>query len=340
MSSNLLRIAAAAFLVLGVACGDDGSSGGGDGGSGDGDGDDDGNSSTSDGVTLTVRSVALSSDAIEGSAPDPNDTFVFVEVELENDSDGSIPLAATSFAVKDDEGVEYHGDPLTEVLADGCDESASVSPDGEATCTVVFAAPKRAELEKLVYEWDDGRVEASLGGADGGGGGAPVGSCAQAASGAWVAAFSVQLINEKPLFFDVAVTGSEGGLTLSMTPLRTPYREGSDNEGIPPMTPVGSSFTLHTSALGPDGEFILETGPDLNISGLANPFSPNDLVATLTLEGRACPDDAEGAFCGTISGEVTKPIPLALDGQNTFAFNEQTSSTLVYSCEGDLADPF
>jgi plastocyanin len=162
-----LLLSTFALAVPLAACGDDG--GGAGGGSGGGGGA--GTFGIGGAVRLTVRSVDTSSDPIEGNRPDPGDTFVFVDLTLENGSDTSLSLDPTGFAVKATGGVEYHGSPLTDLIAGGCELDASVSPDGEARCTVAFSAPSGAALESLAYEWEGGRVEADLS-VDGAGGGA------------------------------------------------------------------------------------------------------------------------------------------------------------------------
>jgi hypothetical protein len=322
---QFLRILGASLLIL-AACGDDGgASSGGEGGSGSGAG---GGSSTSDGVTLTVRGVETSSEAIAGTSPDAGDVFTVVDLTLTNGSDDSLPLAGISFAVKDAAGIERSGHPLTEVIAGGCEADASVSPDGEASCTVVFSTPEDADLESLVYTWEEGRVEADLIATGAGGGGS--GECAELASGAHVLALSVQLRNDRPLFFDAAVAPSGDGLSIELTPLRTPYRDVGT-----PMVPVGTPISLTTGPVGLDGSFTLETGT-VSVTGEANPFSPGDITASMTLVGTACPGGA-GSFCGTLSGQITAPVSLVLEGsRNFFAFNEP-GADLTYDCTGNVA---
>lgn len=175
-----------------------------------------------------------------------------------------------------------------------------------------------------------------------------------AVAGSYIFALSAQLINEKPIFFKADVSFGDPATAPSMTivlhPLRTPYRNGSDNEGIPIMTEVGDTISIGPIPLDAQGSYAgADLGKDVTVSGLANPFSPNNLVATITLGGsQVCdvnPGEAPRVICGGITGEVTKPIPLELDGQNDYAMTKLTDDVIpapeavVYNCAGDLAVP-
>lgn len=321
-TSRLLVLPA---LLL-AACGDDGS-GSGDGGGG---------GSSSGGVGLTVHAVERSTAPIEGSPPREGDVFVIVEVTLRNDRDGSVPLAATAFTVGDVDGVEYTGDPRTELLEGGCASDASVTKGGEARCKVLFEPPADSELDSLGYTYPNGHSEVPLE-VEGTGGGSPGDGCAQRAVGDHTLAVSVQLAPTKPLFFTASAIVDGDGLSLQLYPLRTPYRTP---EGGEVMTPVGAGIPLLIDTVAEDGSFTATTG-EVAIPGEANSITPADLVASLTLTGTACPGEPDGAFCGTVSGEVTEPTTIILDAaDNTFAFNPAGATQLVYDCAGSLAAAF
>jgi hypothetical protein len=159
-------------------------------------------------------------------------------------------------------------------------------------------------------------------------------SCSERAAGAYLLAVSIQLSNDTPLYFDAAVTQSDVGISIELTPMRTPYRDAGT-----PLVPVGTSFTVRSGAIGADGGFSVDTG-NVAITGEANPFGPADMVVSMMLTGTACPGEPDGSFCGTVSGSVSEPIELALiEGENFFAFNEQDAIP-VYDCAGSLADSF
>ncbi len=169
--------------------------------------------------------------------------------------------------------------------------------------------------------------------------------------GTYLFALSAQLINEKPLFFKADVTFGDPAapsITIALTPLRTPYREGTDNAGIANMTELPPALTIGTFPLSPEGEFSGNLPKDLEVTGKANPFSPNNLVASITLDaGQVCEvneGEAPRVICGTLSGEVTKPIPLDLDGDNYYAMVKYDGTTLpdpiIFNCAADPAAPF
>jgi hypothetical protein len=164
--------------------------------------------------------------------------------------------------------------------------------------------------------------------------------CRSAAAGFYYASFSITLANDKPLFFNAVIEGEGDDLSLTLTALRTPYREDFENEDIPVLAPVGEEIRLESFSVNPEGDLRAETG-SFRVEGAANPFSPNDIVAQLSLEGSGCPGSGDPtAFCGTLSGEVTSPIVLELDPeQNFFAF-EATPPPGHYDCAGSQPEEF
>lgn len=322
MSSTSRLLVLPALLL--AACGDDGS------------GSSDGGGSGSGGVGLTVHAVERSTAPIEGSPPREGDVFVIVELTLRNDRDGSIPLAASAFSVGDVDGVQYAGDPRTELLDGGCASDASLTKGGEARCKVLFEPPASGELDALGYSYPNGHAKVPLE-VEGTGGGSPGDGCAQRAVGDHTLAVSVQLAPSKPLYFTASAIVDGDGLSLQLYPLRTPYRTP---EGGAVMTPVGAAIPLRIDTVAEDGSFTATTG-EIAIPGEANSITPADLVASLTLTGTACPGEPDGAFCGTVSGEVIEPAAISLGAENnSFAFNPAGTTQLVVDCAGSLADPF
>lgn len=154
-------------------------------------------------------------------------------------------------------------------------------------------------------------------------------------------ALAVQLGPGTPILFLADVTTDGDALLLQLTPLVTPWRRDDvDTAGIPSLTRLHeAAITLTTSPLGPGGAFTFE-GDDVRLPSAANPFSPDEIVATLSFSGRSCGSAAP--LCGEVSGEVTQPIGLELTaGSNTFAVTTELGGTFrsfVIDCDGTLSD--
>lgn len=130
----------------------------------------------------------------------------------------------------------------------------------------------------------------------------------------------------------VTTTASADGLTMSwvLQPLLVTDRK----------TPTGDALTLSGIAVDAEGKY--DSNPDeLNVPGDANPLSGSPITADLTsLRGLIC----KGAefFCGNADGDVSKPIPLSVDG-SSFAMEKVEAG--VYpeppktDCSGALAKP-
>jgi hypothetical protein len=80
-----------------------------------------------------------------------------------------------------------------------------------------------------------------------------------------------------------------------------------------PRTPVG--MTVDTEAtVNEDGSFVFEL-PGLLIPGAANPITGSDIVGDIVVQGVIVDTDL---WCGTVSGTITQPLMLDLQG-STFA---------------------
>ncbi len=186
----------------------------------------------------------------------------------------------------------------------------------------------------------------------------PVGDCTVPepggeADGLYVFALSAQLGPKKPILLDSTVTILDDGaggreFTFTLVPLRTPYRTQADNEGTPPLEPVGPPIELGPFALEPDGTFAAQL-PKVQISGKANVFSSNDLEATILLTGQICtepdrPGVRLGFVCGTLEGDVSEPISLKLTpDKNSFSFTKYDGTRPTeyqFGCGETLSDPF
>lgn len=178
---------------------------------------------------------------------------------------------------------------------------------------------------------ESGDGSGGSGGGKGGGGsqGTSSETCSErTVDGSYVLAVSLQLANKRPVYFGASVTTNKGSMDLLLTPLATPFVDS----GVTPFEPVGSAIALGPFSLDDDGGFTAAF-PTILVPGAANPIATDDLELDVTLEGTACPG-AGGSFCGTFSGEITKPIVLQLKSdRNFFAFNDP-GVRFAYDCAG------
>ena len=81
-----------------------------------------------------------------------------------------------------------------------------------------------------------------------------------------------------------------------------------------PRMPVGELLTLPATPVDAGGGFAVDLG-EVAVTGMANPITGSDIVATLMIEGAI---QNENLWCGTVTGMVSMPIQLDLAG-STFA---------------------
>lgn len=152
--------------------------------------------------------------------------------------------------------------------------------------------------------------------------------------GQYLFAISVTLAPTKPILAltDVTTPASGGGtgFAFDAQPLSAADRR----------TPVGQKVSLGPFRVDEDGAYRAEI-PNLQVTGAANPVTGGDIAADAVLSGTLCGDG--NFFCGTVSGNVTKPLPLDLAG-STFTFTRVDSPTDLpaqpaVDCKGSLADP-
>ncbi|MDC3961571.1 DUF4352 domain-containing protein [Polyangium jinanense] len=92
------------------------------------------------------------------------DAYIVVDLNLQNNTSQKLLLVPPLFSVQTSDGLEFMGDPLTEVHPGGCKSSTSLAPGGTTRCSVVFSAPAKATTQLIAYttEDSDDRYEASL----------------------------------------------------------------------------------------------------------------------------------------------------------------------------------
>jgi hypothetical protein len=149
--------------------------------------------------------------------------------------------------------------------------------------------------------------------------------------GQYVFALSAVIARETPILFLAQVTGQSNppSVQLALQPLSAADRR----------TPVGQPVTLGPFPLMPDGTLSAAL-PPLVVTGEANPITGGEIEAQVTLDARLC--GGTDFQCGSVSGDVTRPIPLGLMG-STFAMERVQGGVPpaepFLSCNRDRATP-
>ncbi len=117
------------------------------------------------------------------------------------------------------------------------------------------------------------------------------------------------VVLQPPVVFLADVTivaGQAGGSALKMTLHPLSYADRK--------TEVGSPVDLPAIGIGSDGVLDQTSVPTLTITGAANPLQHDkDIVAhNVRLVGQMC--GTQDFYCGTVTGDVTAPVTLKLDG--------------------------
>ncbi len=77
-------------------------------------------------------------------------------------------------------------------------------------------------------------------------------------------------------------------------------------------TPIGSPLSVTDIEIGADGSFDVDPEP-LDVAGEANPLSGSPITADISsISGKVC--DLDGFYCGSVAGDVSKPISLSIAG--------------------------
>jgi hypothetical protein len=149
--------------------------------------------------------------------------------------------------------------------------------------------------------------------------------------GEYVFALSAVIQRETPILFLTDVTGQANppSIQLVFQPLSAADRR----------TPVGQPVTIGPLPLMPDGTLNAQL-PPLVVTGEANPITGGEIEAQVTLNARLC--GGTDFQCGSVSGDVTQPLPLALTG-STFAMERIQGGVPpdqpFLSCSRDRATP-
>lgn len=121
----------------------------------------------------------------------------------------------------------------------------------------------------------------------------------------FLAIYATPVAPTTPFQFVAEVKAGGGQLVMSLTPLSLDIQSVDT-----PRDPVPPPFEV-SGPLGPDGSFSIEI-PQLAISGVANPITGSDIVASATLEGVIEMD----RICGRVSGMITVPANIDLTGSS------------------------
>jgi hypothetical protein len=137
--------------------------------------------------------------------------------------------------------------------------------------------------------------------------------------GQWLFALAATLAPAKPvLFFADITTKDSGGLvgwTFTLTPLDAKTR-----------VPLAPLPTLAETTIPADGNWSADLEP-LTVPGAANPITlGSEIVADTALTGKVC--GGRDFLCGDVTGEVTKPLKLSLDGSTWTMARLKTKDTL------------
>lgn len=131
-------------------------------------------------------------------------------------------------------------------------------------------------------------------------------------TGDFLLAVSTTVDRDKPLQFIASsvVTGTDGApeLSICLQPLTL-----GQGKVTTPREPVGDPLCFEGLAIV-DGEFTLDMGIVM-VSGMANPITGANIVASLLLAGTIESDDF---YCGAVDGEVLEP-PVGNIAGSTFA---------------------
>jgi hypothetical protein len=143
---------------------------------------------------------------------------------------------------------------------------------------------------------------------------------------------------QPPVLFlaDMTTVANQGGTALKMT---LHSLSASDRK-----TEVGSPLDIPEIGIGSDGVIDNTALPEFTVTGVANPIQPGqDIVASgVRLVGQIC--GTQDFYCGTVTGNVTKPTVLNLVG-SPYTFEVVTDPNslpldpLYVNCAKDTAPP-
>lgn len=136
----------------------------------------------------------------------------------------------------------------------------------------------------------------------------------EALSGTYLLVVSTPLDRQKPFVYRLELTASGDGAMYQITMREQPL-SAADR-----MTPIGEMGPGQSFAVAPSGCFM-SASTRFVIPAPANPIIPLQAMADLAFSGSVADAQREpgGAglvtfWCGQVSGMVTQPIPMSVDG--------------------------
>jgi hypothetical protein len=141
-------------------------------------------------------------------------------------------------------------------------------------------------------------------------------------------ALAVTLAPTKPILYQMQATTHNDGTGTRLT-LSGPALDAKDR-----VTPVGNPLVLVSDPLESGTLHVPTTFAQ--VPGAANPITGSDIEVAAELTGSFC---GIGTFyCGDLSGNVTKPIPLDLAGSH-FVLETVSTPEIHVDCNMTVADP-
>ena len=185
--------------------------------------------------------------------------------------------------------------------------TASGCPDSEARFNEFLEATKDMRQ-------DAGDDESESGNGDGDGDGDPADTIPDM-SGTFLFALETALGPGLPLQFvtniDMTVNEDGSGAVASMSFQPLSLEQG---ETLMPRECIGEPLVFTDVAFDASGAYVLDMG-EVMVTGMANPVTGGDIVATLVVSGEVVHEDA---ICGTFDAMLTSPLESPLTG-STFA---------------------
>lgn len=141
-------------------------------------------------------------------------------------------------------------------------------------------------------------------------------------NGEFLLAVSTTVDRGKPLQFIATNTVTDAGGKLTLDTCLQPLTLTQGKVTVP-RVPIGDPLCF-TGIEVVDGAFTIDAGVVM-VTGMANPITGGDIVASLVMMGSAKSDDL---YCGTVSGMVMQPLETSING-SSFAAVRLTDTTML-----------
>ena len=129
-------------------------------------------------------------------------------------------------------------------------------------------------------------------------------------SGDFLLAVSTTVDRSKPLQFIATNTVTDVGGKMMLDTCLQPLSLMPGKVTVP-REPIGDPLCFKGLEIV-DGEFTLDAGVVM-VTGMANPITGGDIVASLIMSGSLKSDDL---YCGTVDGDVMQPLETSIAGSS------------------------